>query len=266
MDKEGYLSTFRTNTQGLVAAARLGLDPLVPSCPGWTVADLVAHIGGVDWYWWNHVSSRAQEQSGFPPKETFAPYPGIPAFLNASWDGKANPADAPPALIDWYAEGARRLEETFGELDPEEPIWHWSGDNRAIVHMRMQAIETAIHRWDAENAHGAAQAIDSDLSRDGIDQHFEVMVPYGRSAQEHRAGAGESFHFHRTDGEGEWVIRFDGEDVTVKHEHAKAGIAVRGTVSNLFLFLWGRVPASVLDVVGDASLLETYRELVPNPT
>jgi uncharacterized protein (TIGR03083 family) len=266
VDKDGYLSTFHTNTDGLVAAARLGLAPPVPSCPGWTVADLVAHIGGVDWYWWNHVSSRAQEQSGFPPKETFDPYPGIPDFLNASWDGTANPADAPPTLIDWYAEGARRLEEAFRALDPQEPIWHWSGDNRAIAHIRMQAIETATHRWDAENAHGVAQRIDSDLARDGIDHHFEVMVPSGRSTGEHRAGAGETFHFHCTDGEGEWFIRFDGEDVTVTHEHAKADVAVRGPVSDLFLFLWGRVPASALDVVGDASLLDRYRELVPNPT
>lgn len=266
MDREGYLSTFQTNTQGLVAAARLGLAPPVPSCPGWTVADLVAHIGGVDWYWWNHVSRRAQEQSPFPPKAVFDPYPGIPAFLNASWDGTANPADAPPTLINWYVEGARRLEEAFREVDPEESIWHWSGDNRATVHLRMQAIETAVHRWDAENAYGVAQPIDSDLARDGIDQHVEVMVPHGRSVQEHRTGAGESFHFHRTDGEGEWVIRFDGEDVTVTREHAKADVAVRGTVSNLFLFLWGRVPTSALEVVGNASLLETYRELVPNPT
>lgn len=177
MDKDDYLSRFQTDTQRLVVAARLGLEPPVPSCPGWTVADLVAHIGGVDWYWWNHVSSRAQEQSGFPPKETFDPYPGIPEFLNASWDGKAVPADAPPALVDWYAEGARRLEGAFQELDPEEPLWHWSGDNRAIVHMRMQAIETAVHCWDAENAHGIVHPIDADLARDGIDQRLAIPDP-----------------------------------------------------------------------------------------
>ena len=71
---------------------------------------------------------------------------------------------------------------------------------------------------------------------------------------------------YRTDGEGEWLVRFEGEDVTVIREHAKAGVAVRGSASDLFLFLWGRVPASTLDVVGDASLLDRYRELVPNPT
>ena len=266
MDRDAYLAAFHANTDGLVAAARLGLEPAVPSCPGWTVADLVAHIGGVDWYWWNHVNNRAQEHSGFPPKETFDSYPGIVEFLNASWDGTADAAGAPTTLVSWYTEGARRLEYVFREVDPDEPIWHWSGDNRAIVHLRMQTIETTVHRWDVENAHGRAQPVDAEIARDGIDHHFTVMLPYVRAAGKHRAGAGESFHLHRTDGEGEWLVRFQGEEVAISQTHAKADVAVRGTASDLFLFLWGRVPAPDLNVVGDASLLERYRELVPNPT
>jgi uncharacterized protein (TIGR03083 family) len=265
MDKDAYLTTFHSNTDGLIAAARLGLEPPVPSCPGWTVADLVGHIGAVDWGWWHHVSNRAQERSGPPPKERFDSYPGLVDWLNQSWDGKADPTAAPSVLVDWYAEGARRLEETFRQTGPEEPIWHWSGDNRGIVHIRMQAIETAVHRWDAENAHTHGQPVQVDLARDGIDQHFEVMVPAGRRNGKPRTGSGESYHLHRTDGEGEWLVRFDGEDVHVSHEHAKAGVAVRGSASDLFLFLWGRVSASSLEVLGDASLLDRYRELVPNP-
>jgi uncharacterized protein (TIGR03083 family) len=266
MNKDSYLATLHTNTQSLIDAARLGLEPPVPSCPGWTVADLVGHIGGVDWYWWHHVSNRAQEQSGMPPKETFASYPGLVDWLNQSWEGKADPAAAPRGLVDWYAEGARRLEETFRQTDPEEPIWHWSGDNRGITHMRMQAIETAVHRWDAENAHGRAQPVDAELARDGIDQHFEVMIPVGRRRGEYRRGSGESYHFHRTDGEGEWLVRFEGDDVKLSREHARADVAVRASAADLFLYLWGRVPAGKLEVFGDASLLDRYRELVPSPT
>jgi hypothetical protein len=37
-------------------------------------------------------------------------------------------------------------------------------------------------------------------------------------------------------------------------------VAARGTASDLLLFVWRRVPASALEVFGDAELLERFRE------
>ncbi len=48
--------------------------------------------------------------------------------------------------------------------------------------------------------------------------------------------------------------------VTVTAEHAKGDVAARGTASELLLFLWRRVPASELEVFGDAELLERFSE------
>jgi predicted lipid carrier protein YhbT len=62
---------------------------------------------------------------------------------------------------------------------------------------------------------------------------------------------------------GEWLVRFNGDDVTVTREHGKGDVAVRGPVEDLFLWLWGRIPADRLEVFGDRSLLERYRQLVP---
>jgi predicted lipid carrier protein YhbT len=76
-------------------------------------------------------------------------------------------------------------------------------------------------------------------------------------------GKGESFHFHRTDGEGEWLVRFEPDKTVVTREHAKGDMAVRGSASDILLFLWGRDnPDSQLDIVGDTSLIERYGELV----
>ena len=47
------------------------------------------------------------------------------------------------------------------------------------------------------------------------------------------------------------------------HEHAKGDVAVRGTASDLLLFVWGRLPGESLEVLGDASLIERFFELVP---
>jgi predicted lipid carrier protein YhbT len=65
-------------------------------------------------------------------------------------------------------------------------------------------------------------------------------------------------HLHCTDVDGEWLFtRRDGE-ITVTAEHAKGDVAARGRASDLLLFLWGRVPATELEVFGDAALLERF--------
>ena len=66
----------------------------------------------------------------------------------------------------------------------------------------MQAIEAAVHRWDAEDAVGAAQPLDAALAADAIGQTFEVMAPMRRSAGKAPPGHSERFVFQRTDGPG----------------------------------------------------------------
>jgi len=39
------------HSAGFAAAARGRLDARVEHCPGWSVADLVAHVVGVHWFW-----------------------------------------------------------------------------------------------------------------------------------------------------------------------------------------------------------------------
>jgi hypothetical protein len=130
---------------------------------------------------------------------------------------------------------------------------------------RRQAHEAAVHRWDAQNALGAGapQAILSALAADGINEWFSVFA-VGRSRRTSgRMGLGESFHLHRTDEQGEWVVRFEGSDIDVRSEHARADVAVRGTASDPLLFLWGRKSPESLEVPGNASLLYRWPELLP---
>lgn len=262
LDKVAYLAAIHDNAAALAAAARLGLEPPVPSCPGWSVADLVVHIGVVHRAWAYHVRTRAQEPVRLP-REQIEALPGLGEYLDALDAGRSDPKQAPAGLVEWFEEGAAELEDALREVEPDEPIWSWSDNHTAAHHYRMQAIETTLHRWDAQLAHGTPDPIDEALARDGIDHHFDVMLPASRRWREPRPGNGEVYHFHRTDGEGEWLVRFDGPDVAVSRRHGKGDVAVRGSAVDLFMFLWGRKPASELEVLGDASLLDRYRELVP---
>ena len=109
---------------------------------------------------------------------------------------------------------------------------------------RMQAIEAAVHRWDAQNAVGAAQPLDAALAADAIGQTFEVM------AQMRRAMA-------------TWAVAFDGDAVLLGPPDGQYDIKISGTASDLALFLWQRPVTSELDVQGDSSLLDRYFALVP---
>jgi len=262
MDKEPYLTAIHSNAALLAEGARLGLDAPVAGCPGWLVADVVGHIGFVHRTWAYYVRNRLQEPADVPHKELGA-LPGLDAWLERPTEVRHSLTGLPEGVIAWSAQGAVELEDALRGAEPDESVWHWSDNHHVSHHLRMQAIETLVHRWDVESAHGRTSPIDPELARDGIDQHFEVMLPARRKWGEPRVGSGETYHVHRTDGEGEWFVRFAPDDVEIRREHRKADVAIRGSAADLFLYLWGRIPAEQLDVVGDASLLERYRELVP---
>jgi uncharacterized protein (TIGR03083 family) len=169
----------------------------------------------------------------------------------------------PPGLLGWFQAGAVDLQERFRAAGPDERVWTWSADHSAGFWQRMQAIEAAVHRWDAQNALGAAQPLDADLAADAIGQTFEVMAPWRRTVGQAPPGQGERFLFRRTDGPGTWVVQFDGDAVLLGAPDGDYDIQVSGTASDLALFLWQRAMTGKLDVHGDTSLLSRYFVLVP---
>jgi uncharacterized protein (TIGR03083 family) len=127
----------------------------------------------------------------------------------------------------------------------------------------MMTFETVVHRWDAQAARGEPEPVPSTLAADGIAQTFEVMLPMRRRAGQAPPGSGERYRFAPTDMDRTWLARFDSEGVTVSTEPGDADVTLRGTASDLFLFLWQRVPAERVSIEGDAALLDRYFELVP---
>ena len=47
---------------------------------------------------------------------------------------------------------------------PDEPAWFWGKEHRVGSWQRAMAIETAIHRWDAQNAMGKPEQLEPDLA------------------------------------------------------------------------------------------------------
>src|SRR5205823_3910842 len=123
----------------------------VPTCPGWTVRDLLAHQGGVHRWATSHVVEARTE----PPSRDFA---------------LAEPPDD-DAVLDWFRDGYARLVTTLADASDRLECWTFlpSPSPRAFW-ARRQAHETAIHRVDAESASGEPVTFDPAFAVDGIDE------------------------------------------------------------------------------------------------
>ncbi|MFG6195038.1 maleylpyruvate isomerase family mycothiol-dependent enzyme [Nonomuraea sp. JJY05] len=253
----------RTFQDAARQAADTGAAPPVPSCPGWSVADLLIHLGSVH----RGVFSIIEDRRDGPPDGSDLSFAGLPPDLTGWPDPQHAPnlGPIPDGVLDWFEEGAARLEALFNERDAGDPAWTWSKEQTVGFWVRMQTIEAAVHRWDAENALGVPRPIHEDVAADAVTQTFEVMVPARREWTQAPAGAGERFRFRRTDGEGDWAVHFDGPDVRLSSgaDGGDFNVELAGSASDLMLFLWNRIPADGLDVRGDKSRLDRYFVLAP---
>lgn len=260
-----YVGHFCQEVAAFEAAGRETVSaqaaPAVPSCPGWVVTDLVLHLGMVH----RLVAGVIAERMRQPPQDGGRSFLGLPS----PWQDWLPPGRAPqqspvPAgLLDWFKAGASELAEQFRAADPGEQVWTWSADQSVGFWQRMQAIEAAVHRWDAQNSVSAAQPIDAALAADAVAQTFEVMAPMRRVVAKAPPGQGERFVFRRTDGPQTWAVRFDGDAVLLGADQDACDVEISGTASDLALFLWQRDVTGALQVRGDSSMLSRYFALVP---
>ncbi len=264
-DKNFFIAAFRREVQAFSEAARLHpgqIAPAIPSCPGWTMNDLVLHLGSVHRRVTRLLTQPTPETSKFNPQDlSFLELK--PSYLNWLVPGPA-PLNIPleAAIIKWFEDGAKNLTAIFEATDPAQPCISWGAEQTARHWFRAQAMEAALHRWDAQHAHQVAQPIEPELAADGCDLTL-FALPVRLHDRPISEATGQTYHFHRTDGPGEWLVRFDPATIKVSREHSKGDIALRGTASDLLLFLWRRQATTPLEIFGNAELLDLYFQMAP---
>jgi uncharacterized protein (TIGR03083 family) len=215
----------------LADAAEGHLGGKVPGTE-WTVADLLEHTGSLTRFW----AGRLRKANG------------------GDFYDLERPEDADP--VEYFREGLDALRAELAAADPDIPLKTWAGELPPSWLWRRMAQEFAVHRWDAQAGAGDAQPIDAELAADGIDEFLEVfcaLVDFSEPIG--------TLHLHATDGDGEWFIDVTEGALTWQRAHAKGDVAVRGTTSDLLLLLWGRVPPDALEVLGDRTVLDAFREV-----
>jgi uncharacterized protein (TIGR03083 family) len=232
---ETYVDWLVEENRTFAAAARLGLDTVVPSCPGWSVRDLVEHHASFQLWITELIVERAQE-------------PVAPS------------ARRPPSgvdVVEWYDAIGDQLVETLRGTDPATPVWSVTGEQRAGSWARRQASETSVHRWDAQNAHGSGRPITH--AGDYVSEMLTLLLPnvirsFGTPVP------GGTLALHSTDERCAWAVGPNGPTIEMIPEHGKVDVSLTGSTSDLFLALWGRPTATTIE--GDASVLAQWRTAI----
>jgi uncharacterized protein (TIGR03083 family) len=259
LDPDLYRSAFRRERNALAQAAESGLRTLVPSCPEWTVATLLAHLGGAYAYVAKTISAGTGEDSVQDLEDL-----GLPPDIEEWFREDSALERMPSTVLPWFRAAGDELQDVFARFGTDAPAWTWwPPDGTAGFWLRRMANETAIHRWDVQSAVGRAEPIEGDLARDGIDEMFDIYIPRWCRPKSTLGGSGETFRFQRADGEAVWTVLFEGEGMSVYRDGRPGDVSLRGSASDLILFLWQRILPDRLEVEGDVNLLGHYFDFVP---
>jgi uncharacterized protein (TIGR03083 family) len=240
----------------------------IPTCPDWTLAGLIRHVGTVHRWAGAMVRDLAQRRYG---RDDFA------LDLPARTDEYA----------DWLAAGARLLVPALRAADPDAPMWAWGADRHARFWSRRMLHETTVHRADAELALGRDPQVDADVAADGIEEFFANLPGAAASFAPDLAklrGHGETIRLVAGDRGTAWLVTFAPDGVVLRRAGgdgpggrpgdpdggadgdaamlggAAGTLVVRAAAADLMLFVWGRrKPGDAhLDISGDTAVLDRW--------
>jgi uncharacterized protein (TIGR03083 family) len=236
LEPERYFALIDADTERMVEIGERGLDAAVPSCPGWTVADLIGHQAMV----YAH-KARVMADNAWPdpwPPDELRERPPL-AFLRDAKD---------------------ELFQEFARHDVGEQTTTFGDDTSVMFWVRRMALEVAVHRVDAELAHHAITPVPDDLATDGVDEILEVML-HGNRAEwgvqtDHPVDAAIAVE---TGGQRWRCVVTEGVVEVVPGSVDPVDTTVSGSPADVFLWLWGRRGDEAVEVAGDAAAAGEFR-------
>jgi uncharacterized protein (TIGR03083 family) len=207
----------------------------------------VLHLGEVH-RWATAVITSGAMKLGDVPGDTLGPLP--------------EPADT----IDWFCRGAITLRETLDSADPSFEYAAFLADPaapRVRFWARRQAMETSVHRVDAESALGRCTALSPEVALDGIDEFLTGFLPRSRTPL--RADSPRTLLIAPDYSEQRWTVTISNEmPVTVRGAEAAADAdcVVGGPAGDIYLAVWNRCSVDALHITGDRDVIDLLRDSV----
>jgi uncharacterized protein (TIGR03083 family) len=210
------------------------LDVRVPSCPDWSLRDLVEHLTEVHRFWAAAVTAGPSEK---PPTVALADDTlpaGLLARSTAATDG---------------------LIAALRAAGPAVGCWTWWGDSDVPMTSgavaRHQVQEAAVHAFDAQLATGTPQPIPAVVALDGIAEFIGVSHGTAGPWRHEPVRIG----LHAAEGES-WLVDLTASGSHIIDGRHETAAGLHGSASDLLLTLHGRLPLDSLRSEGDPATLQ----------
>ena len=219
----------------------------VPTCPGWSLSQLVRHVGRGDRWAAQIISDRVDH------------------YLDPRTVRDGKPPAEPEALVPWLSESPRTLLEAVAAAGEQTPVWTFIGARPATWWVRRRLHESTVHRADAALALGRDYELEAPLAADGLSEWLDLVAARAGGDGPPPLEDGTTLHLHATDeglgAAGEWLLHGGPDGVRWESGHAKGDCAVRGPAVELLLVVLRRRPleqAQGVQLFGDAGVLSTW--------
>ncbi len=198
----------------------------VPTCPGWTLTQLLRHVGRGDRWAAQIITDRAD--SSLDPRLVR--------------DGKP-PAGAADA-IHWLADGPRTLLTAVSDIGPDTTVATFLGPRPASWWVRRRLHEATIHRADAALAMHTEYTLTTDLATDGISEWLDRLVADQSPERPAPLPTGARLALHAVDSADVWAVEGTADGMTWTEAMPKADVRLEGPATDLLLALVRRKPVA----------------------
>jgi uncharacterized protein (TIGR03083 family) len=247
MDFDHHCSEIVTQTELLATDLKAAdLRAPVPSCPGWSLGNLVRHIGGGHRWAEEIVRTRA---TAFRPDDQVRKLDGDDS------------AELPGA---WLVEGAQQFAGTLREAGPNAELWTPFDYGTTSFWARRFAHETLVHRADATLAAGTGFVAAQDIALDAVDEWMELDAHPEHFDIDPRKrellGPGRTLAFEAADAGAAWFVDLTGDVITWRRGRGQAAATVRGSLTDLLLVIYRRkaLRDNGIEMLGDEQLLDLW--------
>ncbi len=258
MQYEDHVQHLKRYSMAFLELARSSdLDTAVPSCPGWSVADLVHHLAEVQHFWGSIVEGRLDDPGGVEARE--------------------RPTD--DSVVALFDDARELLDNALENATGQDRCWSWSDAGGTVGWVaRRQHHEAAIHLVDLQLTNGRQPQLLRDTAVDGISEMIDVML-----------GDFPAWMSY----EPQWLVEIDVDEFDVatlmtvgllsgtgpesgtvyldlpgarRAEYGLPDAIVSGPAEAMDLWLWGRGPVDDLAVTGEGEAVEALRLAIADGT